>query len=212
MGRTISRWAAVSAVLASFGLASCGTQTTGSNDQGIVFQAVGIVRGPEQITEQQIQCTEPTTENAIADTSHNLDITFAREYPDRGDPFGNPCGGYIGLLNHLATLAINVTEIVITYEIPGAGIPLPSNSVATGQRINPSTSDDDASSGQTNLLYIQLAGQIVPSSMIVFLNQNVNRLPQTPYTMNVFFVAKGQSENGTRYESNQIGYTLTITQ
>ncbi len=181
-----------------------------NNDQGIVFRSTGIYRGLEAIEEDKITCTEPTVSNAIIDTAFTIDLSGMRWFPDRNDPFGDPCGGYIGLQNNLETQSINVQEISIRYEVPGASIAIPSTSVSFGQTILPTSSTVTTPSGQVNLIYAQLVGQIVPRELLVFLNQNSNSLPGTPYEMNAILVARGQSEQGTNYETNEVGYQLTI--
>lgn len=198
------------AVIGALGLGCGSGGPDGSNDQGIVFRATGMFRGLESIDEAEIRCTEPTVESAIVDTSNTVDISVLNDFPDRRDAFADPCGGIMALQNNLATQSFNVTEIVLQYEIPGAGIPIPDHSISTGQTILPATSDLEAPSGQANLIFIPLVGQILPRTIVVFLNQNVNRLPERPYIMNVFLYANGQSDAGIRYASNTIGYTLTI--
>jgi len=200
-------------LLLSAGLVACGGSggDNGDNDQGVVFRAVSFVRGPESIDADQIRCTEPTTQNAIVDSAFVINLDRERFYPDRNDPFGNPCGGYIALENNLANMAMNVQEISVRYAIPGAGIPIPENSISFGVRINPTSSQDQAASGQVNLVYSQLVGQMLPEQMITFLAQNQNGLPAPPYSMNAFFRAKGQADNGRRFTSNEIGYQFTIT-
>ncbi len=194
-------------------LVGCGGSggADGNNDQGIVFRAVSFVRGPESIDEDQIRCTEPTTQNAIIDSAWVIRLDTNTFYPNRNDPFGNPCGGYIALENNLAVAAINVQEITVNYEIPGAGITPPENSISSGIRINPVNTFDESSSGQVNLIYAQLVGQMIPEQMMTWLEQNRNSLPATPYSMNAFFRARGQADTGTRYTTNEIGYQFTIT-
>lgn len=199
-------WLVVAAVVAAPGCGGSG----GNNDQGIVFKAVGTFRGLEAIEQAQITCTEPTTSNAIVDTAFNLSISQVPNFPNRNVALADPCGGYIALENNLAQESMNVQEISITYEVPGSSIAVPSNSVSFGQTIPSANSTQTTSSGQANLIYAQLVGQIVPSNIMVFLNQNANRLPETPYLMNVSMVARAQSDDGTKYQSNEIGYQLTI--
>ncbi len=191
-------------------VAGCGG-SGGNNDQGIVFRATGIFRGLESIQPDRITCTEPTTSNAIIDASFTLSLSLPiGGFPDRFNPDADPCGGYIGLQNNLTNQSINVYEIAIRYEVPGAAVQIPDWSVSFGQSIPPATFEGDTPSGQPNLIFAELVGQIVPLPILVFLNQNVNRLPETPYVMNVFIKARGQSDQGTNYETNEIGYTLTI--
>src|SRR5690606_8262811 len=157
----------------------------------------------------RITCTEPTVENAIIDASFTLDISVVDDFPDRFDPFADPCGGYIALENNLATLAMNVQEIVIRYEVPGSAVQVPDHSITFGRRIQPASSQQETPRGQPNLIFAELVGQLVPRTHIIFLNQNVNLLPSPPYLMNAFIVAKGQSDTGEDYTTNEIGYQFT---
>ncbi len=199
-------------LVATLGVVGCGgSGGDGDNDQGVVFRAVGFVRGPESVDEDRIRCTEPTTQNAIIDSSWVVTLGQQEFFPDRNDPFGDPCGGYIALENNLATMAMNVQEITVQYEIPGASRTPPENSISFGLRINPTSSMEESSTGQVNLAYSQLVGQMIPEQMMIWLEQNQNSLPATPYSMNAFFRARGQADNGTRYTTNEIGYQFTIT-
>jgi hypothetical protein len=182
----------------------------GNNDQGIVFTATGLWRAVEQIDER-ITCTVPlSTDNALPDTSFTLSLSGVQAFPDRSSPIGDPCGGWIGLQNNLTSLNINVQQILVRYEVPGASIQVPDNPVSFGLTLPSTSSDTNPASGQPGLVYAQLVGQIVPAPIMVFLNQNVDRLPATPYFMNVFITASGQSQTGDNYTTNEIGYQLTI--
>jgi len=192
-------------------LAGCGG-SGGNNDQGVVFRATGMFRGREQIDQGRVTCTIPTVSDALVDASYNLSLSGVIAFPNRLQTIANPCGGYIALQNDLDEQSINVQEVSITYEVPGATIPIPPTSVTFGQSILPATSQQETQSGQPNLIYAQLEGQIVPRNLLVFLNANASRLPATPYLMNVYLVARGQSDDGTSYETNEIGYQLTMIQ
>ena len=154
----------------------------------------------------------PTVADALVDAAYNLSLSGVVAFPDRLEIDANPCGGYIGLQNNLDEMSMNVQEISITYEIPGATIPIPPTSVTFGQTILPATSQQATQSGQSNLLFSQLEGQIVPRNLLVYLNANASRLPATPYLMNVYLVARGQDDDGTNYQTNEIGYQLTMIQ
>lgn len=192
-------------------LVGCGGGSGDNNDQGISFRAIGMFRGAESITQGQITCTIPNVQSAISDVSFNLNINTATDFPNRNDPFADPCGGYIQLENLLLNQAINVQEIAIRYEVPGSAVGIPEHSVNSGVRINSASSTQTGSSGLPNVVFHALYSQIVPQAIIVFLNQNENRLPSPPYFMNAFLKARAQSDNGTNYESNEIGYQFTIS-
>lgn len=202
-------WSGLACALAL--VAGCGG-SGGNNDQGIVFRATGMFRTQTNITPDRITCTEPiTVESAISDTTGTISLSTTDFYPNRIDPVGDPCGGQMALQNSLTSQAINVQFITVRYEVAGAAVQVPTTVVNTGITISPPTCETcQFSSGQPGLVFVLLNGGIVPQEIVTFLNQNVNRLPATPYTMNVFLTASGQSDQGTNYESNEIGYTLTV--
>jgi len=211
MRKSIGKSAALAA-LALVVAAGCGGGSGNNNDQGVVFLATGTFRGQQSIQQGQITCVVPNASNAILDNTFTFNISTSVEFPSPNDAFADPCGGYIGLQNNLTSQAINVQEISVRYEIAGAGIGLPTQSITVGQNIPSASTTVVGPSGVPNLIFLNLQGQIVPASVVVFLNQNVNHLPATPYLMNVFMVARGQSDDGTNYQTNEIGYQLTITQ
>jgi hypothetical protein len=202
------RW---SGLLCALALVGCGG-SGGNNDQGIVFRADGIFRTQTNITPDRITCTEPiTVESAISDTTGTISLSQTDFYPNRVDPVGDPCGGQLALQNSLSSQSINVQFVTVEYQVAGSAVQVPDYVVNTGITIpSPSCQTCQFSSGQPGLAYLLLNGGIVPPQIITFLNQNVNRLPATPYQMDVYITASGQSDQGTNYETNQIGYTLTV--
>lgn len=193
--------------------AGCGG-SSGNNDQGIVFRAAGIFRTQTNITPDRITCTEPiTVESAISDTSGSISLSTTRFYPDRRDPLGDPCGGQLALQNNLTRQSINVQFVTIDYEVAGSAVQVPTYVANTGITIPPPTCEDCLfSSGQPGLVYLLFnEGGLVPEQIITFLNQNVNRLPAPPYQMNLNITASGQSDQGTNYETNITGYTITVS-
>lgn len=200
-------WLALALALASAGCGGGG----GNNDQGIVFRASGIFRSLTNITPERITCTEPLTiESSISDTSGTISLTDTFVYPDRNDPVGDPCGGQLALQNSLTQQSINVQFVTVRYEVAGSAVQVPTNVVNTGITIPSANCEGCTSSGQDGLVYLSLEGRLVPEVTMTFLNQNVNRLPATPYQLDIFVTASGQSDQGTNYETNEIGYTLTV--
>jgi len=205
------RWSGLACVLAL--VAGCGGGSSGNNDQGIVFRASGIFRTLTNITPDRITCTEPiTVESAISDTSGTISLSTTQFYPDRNDPVGDPCGGQLALQNSLTSQSINVQFVTIDYEVAGAAVQVPTYVANTGITIPPPTCETCLfSSGQPGLVYLLFnEGGLVPEQIITFLNQNVNRLPSPPYQMNLNITASGQSDQGTNYETNVTGYTITV--
>lgn len=203
-------WGGLACALAL--VAGCGG-SGGNNDQGIVFRAGGVFRTQTNISSGTITCTEPTVTSAtISDTAGTISLSSTDFYPDRTDPRGDPCGGQLALENNLTSQSINVQFVTFEYDVAGAAVQVPTERLDTGITIPPPTCVDcDPSSGQTGLVFLSLQQQIVNAVTMTFLNQNVNRLPATPYTMSVTITAFGQSDQGTNYESNPIGYTITVT-
>ncbi|HEY8517379.1 MAG TPA: hypothetical protein VIS07_17850 [Candidatus Binatia bacterium] len=203
-------WAGLA--LAAAVLAGCGGGG-GNNDQGIVFRAGGTFQSQASIQPDQITCTEPiTVDGAIADNTATISLSGTTFFPNPNDPFGDPCGGWLQLINNLSNQFINVTEVVFSYDIPGAAVQIGPHAINIGATIPPTTFQGTTPSGEPNVVFVSLQGNIVPPQIMAQLNQNVNRLPAPPYVMNVFMYARGRSDQGTNYETNEIGYTITVVE
>jgi hypothetical protein len=180
------------------------------NDNGVSFRAVGFFQG----TFQDNRCEVPTAADAIADPSNTLilDSTFL----DSGYPTGIFfCRAYLWLENNLRNQAVVVDRLDFEYEIPGSRISVPPHSSSVGIRINPANADPDASPspfGPPNVYIGIPEGQIVPASLVLFLRQNRQTLPQLPYTMIVRVTAHARSEAGEGLVSNEVGYTINWEQ
>lgn len=202
-------WGGLVAMLALF--VGCGGGSGGNNDQGIVFRATGIFRTLTSVTTGIITCTDPITNTqAITDTAGTISLSTTENYPNRTDPFADPCGGFVGLQNNLASQSINAQFVSIRYEVAGAAIQVPEVAVNIGLTVPPATCKNCTSSGIDGLIYLPLVQQLVPTETIAFLNLNQNLLPAPPYQMDVFVTVSGQSDQGTNYDSNEIGYTITV--
>jgi hypothetical protein len=189
------------------GLCVVGCGDGGDNDNGIAFRAVGFFQG----TLNEDRCEVPTASQAIADQSQNLfldDVLVDSGYP-AGVFF---CRAYVWLENNLVNQAVVVNRLDFEYEIPGSRIGLPVHTSAVGIRINPISTDPNAPPspfGPTNV-YIGLPeAQIVPASVVLFLRQNRQTLPELPYTMIVKMTAHARSDTGQNLTSNEIRYTIT---
>ncbi len=187
----------------------CGSD---ENDQGIVFRAVGIFQGEVQ----EGQCEIPTTENQITDAS--VALLLSSSFVDDGYPAATSllsfCRGFLELENNLRDQAIVVDRIDFQYEIPGAHINIPAHSAPTGLRINPVNTDpetDPSSFGQVNVIFAQLDGQLIPSTLVAFLRQNQPSLPQLPYNMIIHLTARGRTDSGDAVVSNEIRYAVQWT-
>jgi hypothetical protein len=186
------------------------------NDNGISFRAVGFFQG----TFQDNRCEVPTAADAIADPSNNLvlnDVTVDSGYPT-GIFF---CRAFLWLENNLVNQAVVVDRLDFEYEIPGSRIGIPPHSSSVGIRINPApvTQPDnppagsplpppDSPFGPPNVYIGSPQGQIVPASLVLFLRQNQQALPQLPYTMIVRMTAHARTDAGDGLVSNEVGYTI----
>jgi hypothetical protein len=201
------RWSVLACVLAL--VAGCGG-SGGNNDQGIVFRAGGTFRTLTSIAGGVVTCTEPATlDGVISDVSGTISLFGTPEYPN-GDPDRDPCGGKLALINSLVSQSINVQFVTIEYEVPGAAVAVPPGRVDVGLVVPSPSCQDCTNTGQPGLVYLSLFGRLVSAETMGFLQNNVNRLPATPFQMNLSITASGQSDQGTNYETNAVGYTITV--
>ena len=211
--RKVRRAVGVTLLLGLMGMTGvgCGDE---ENDQGISFRAVGIFQGEES----DGTCTVPTATSSIADggVSVPLDGTvfgfdvLAGGYPDSSVGF-SICRAYLQLQNDLINQSIAVERIDFEYEIPGARIAVPVNSMPTGFRIQASNVDPETAAapfGLVNTIFIHLDGQLIPSTLIQFLRQNEPSLPQPPYAMIIHIVAHGRTDTGDTLVTNELRYTV----
>jgi hypothetical protein len=193
-------------VAAVVALGACGGGG-GNNDQGVVFTATGLVDAPANITTTTITCTDPTVQNVFV-TTHEISLATTQSWPDRNSPLDDPCGGFLEVQNNLANEALNIQAVVVEYEITGSSIAIPDSPITVGLTLPPA---NPTATIPPNIDWLRLYNQVVPHNIMVFLNQNANRLPVTPYIMNLKITAQGQSIDGTRYQSNEVNYQLTVT-
>jgi hypothetical protein len=202
-------------LILGLGAAGCGDD---ENNQGISFRAVGIFQGEQQ----QDQCQVPTTENQIVDTG--IVVPLDGEVLGLGDqltggyPSSNAalsfCRGFLQLENDLINQSVVVERFDFEYEVPGSHVAIPANSAPAGYRINPANADPDTnpnSFGQVNTIFVQLDGQLVPSTLVLFLRQNQPSLPALPYVMIVHVTARGRTDSGEVLVTNEVRYTVEFT-
>lgn len=193
------------------GLVGIGCGGGGNNDQGISFRTVGIFQGRQQ----QDQCEIPTASTAISDQGIVLVLSsdsITGGFPDSNRAIGF-CRGFLQLQNNLRGQAILVEQIDFAYEIPGARVRVPENSALTGIRLNPADADPDTNpspSGQVNVVFTQLEGQLIPAALVQFLRQNAPSLPQLPYIMIIRVTARGRTDSGNVRVTNETRYTVTF--
>ncbi len=188
------------------GLIVSGCGSEGGNDNGISFRAVGVLQGELQ----EDQCQVPQADDAIADQSINVPLdsrALNNGFPT--DIFF--CRAFIWLENTLNGQAIVVDRFDFEYEVPGARIGMPSHSSSVVVRINPADSTVPSPFGPPNTYIGQPDAQMVPASVVLFLRQNRQVLPQLPYPMIVHITARGRTDAGQRVTTNAIRYTLQLT-
>jgi hypothetical protein len=205
----------------------------GSTD-GLVLRTLGFYKGRESISEGQIECEIPTTTTAIADGSFNIGLwntygTNTLFFPDRNNPFGNPCGGYIQLQNNLVFDGITVDAVVLRYKVAGArrfraqvptfqGFPTACRELrrtrsAAGTRLAPIGSDVPPSgSGAPNTGFVQLLPFVSPNLIYCLRSQyspvDPNLLSSIDLVVKAYAV--GVSDHHERYRSNVVNYHLTL--
>lgn len=193
------------------GLVSLGCGDGGDNDQGISFRIVGIFQGEQQ----EDQCEVPVIANAISDQSIVLQLnspSIDGGFPDSRSLLSF-CRGFLELQNNLFGQAVVVERIDFEYEIPSARIRIPEHSAPTGIRINPADTNPETNpspSGQVNVVFTQLDGQLIPATLVQFLRQNAPSLPALPYTMIIHIRARGRTDSGDVRVSNETRYTVTF--
>jgi hypothetical protein len=197
-------WVVGLAALIAAGGGGCGSGGgDGDNDQGISFRAVGFFSGPVE----EGMCEIPAIDSAIVDQS--FVISLYDPLLDFGfPPFLGSCLAFIELQNNLFNQAITATAITFEYEIPGAKIAIPANTVNAGQRINPVNSEEPTISGAPNVIFYQPTGQLVANATVLFLRQNILSFPPLPFPMIIRTTAFGVSDTGNEFVTNEISYTI----
>lgn len=218
---------AVAGIVLMAGVARAGTD-------GLVLTALGIYKGKEDISAQQIQCEIPTVASAIpsAVTQAGLWNTYGAPtlfFPDRNNPFGDPCGGWLQVRNNLFAEGMNVSKVTVKLRIPGANrfrdfVPTRNGFPTACKQFRKSTlfagtwldgelnQNPNSESGLTNVAFIQLL-PIVSTDLIHCL-----RAQYAPLTTDEFvslplvaaITATGRAINGDRFTSNVVSYTITL--
>ena len=215
-------------------LLGAGVAHADNNPNGMVFRAVGWFSGKAQITATSISCEVPTTADAIGDGVFEFGLwnTYGVQtlfFPDRNNPFANPCGVWLQLQNNLLDQAIQIDHIALRYKILGARrfrqfVPsrnafpiacryLRKETLFVGAVVNPVNSGvSQSGSGAANTTFIQLLPLVTPQLI------NCLRGQYAPLSTDLFTSLSlviratvfGQSDVGDAYASNSIGYALNL--
>lgn len=219
--------AAVAGMLLAAGVAHAGTD-------GLVLRAVGMYKGKEDITQDQIKCEVPTVSGAINDSVNQTGLwnTYGAQtlfFPDRNNPFGDPCGGWLQIRNNMVTQGINVDRVDVKLRIAGAkrfrdfvptrnGFPTACRqfrkaSLFTGARVDGSANENQSNnSGLPNVVFVQLL-PIVSPDLINCLREQYAPLPIDEFvslTLVAHITTTGTADNGDTFRSNSVGYTVNF--
>jgi hypothetical protein len=224
--------AAVAGVVLAAGVSQAG------QPNGLVLRAVGFFKGKEDITQDQIKCEVPTLDAAITDGNYNMGLwnTYGSQtlfFPDRNNPFANPCGGYLQMRNNMTVEGITVDRVLEHFRIAGARryrdlVPTAKKfpvacqqfrnfTYYVGTRLDGAANTVSSSeSGAPNVAFTQLL-PIVSVDLI-----NCLRAEYTPKLIpangitaySLPLIAKinmhGVADNGDGFWSNTVSYTLNL--
>lgn len=209
-----------------------------AGDDGLVLRATGWYQGVASISEGTITCEIPNIENAFPDNTSviGLSNSFGFEtiyFPDFSNPFGNPCGGWVQAWNSMRTQGINLDRIVTKYKVaqgnkrfgrtglvpmrksfPLACRQLRHQKLFLGTRLEPNNplASPSSNSGRQNVAFVQVFPQY-GADLLSCVREEFGPLPADVFT-SLSLVAKskiyGRADNGERYRSNTIRYTLTL--
>jgi hypothetical protein len=206
-----------------------------ADSDGLVLRAVGWYQGDASITQSGIRCEVPNIDGAISDGFYTMGIwnTFGEQtiqFPDRNSAFANPCGGYIQLWNSMVKQGITLNRVNLSYRIGQArrfdavvsqrrGWPTACNqfrnaTIYAGIRLGPNDplAPPSNNSGLPNVAFIQVV-PMISASVFGCLREQYASLPPDVYTDFPLIVkarASGFADNGNRYVSNVIKYTLNL--
>lgn len=209
-----------------------------AGDDGLVLRATGWYQGVASISEDAITCQIPNVTSAFPDNTYviGLSNTFGIEtshFPDDTNPFGNPCGGWVQAWNSMTTQGINIDRIETKYKIalgnkrfgrtglvpmrnsfPLACRQLRRQKLFLGTRLEPNDplAPPSSNGGRPNTAFIQVFPQY-SADLISCIRDEFIALPPEAF-VSLPLVAKskiyGRADNGDRFRSNTIRYTLTL--
>jgi hypothetical protein len=213
-----------------------GPVRAGSN--GLVLRAIGWYQGEASISEDSITCQVPDTSSAFPDNTFVIGLwnTFGiatSGFPDVLNPFGNPCGGWLQAWNSMRNQGINLQKVVTKYKIargnrrfgrtglvpmrrnlPVACRQLRRQKLFLGARLEPNNplAGSSSSSGTPNVAFVQVF-PMYSSDLLSCIRDEFSGLPTDVFS-SLPLVAKskifGRADNGEKYRSNTIRYTLTL--
>lgn len=206
-----------------------------ADTDGLVLRAVGWYQGESSISEDGIRCEVPDVSNALTDGFFSMGLwnTFGDptiEFPGRNQAFTNPCGGYVQLWNSMVKQGITLNRINLSYRIAGSrrfdsvvsqrrGWPTACNlfrqsTIWAGVRLGPNSplAPPSTGSGLPNVAFLAVT-PMVSASVFSCLREQYASLPPDVYTDFPLVIkarASGYADNGDRFVSNVIKYTLNL--
>jgi hypothetical protein len=227
MGHRLRRL--VVGVLAAAVLIAAGGRARANSD-GLVLRAFGFFEG----TFQQGTCNVPNATSGFIDAGTEMGLVNTGgfqtiSFPDLGNPFARPCGGYLQLTNSLTNEGINVLYADAKLKVQGAkqfaqqvptrnGFPsacrqFRKQRIFFPARLGPiGGAQGNSGSGESDVVFAQLL-PIVPASTFECLREQYASLPTTQFTsfpLLIHVVVTGLSDDGSTFRSNALTYTLTL--
>lgn len=209
-----------------------------SSSDGLVLRATGWYQGEASIAEGSITCQVPDISGAFPDNTFVMGLwnTFGTPtvvFPDFTNPFGNPCGGWVQAWNSMRTQGLFLTKIVTKYKIAQGNkrfgrtglVPMRNSFplacrqfrrqvLFLGSRLEPNNpfASESSSSGRPNVAFVQVFPQF-GADMLACIRDEFASLPTEAFTSLPLVTRSkiyGIADNGEKYRSNTIRYTLTL--
>lgn len=200
-------------------LAGCGGGT--NNDQGVSFSHLGYFAD----LETGGSCEDlPTGLGGLVVSLGLVRNGGAFINPDLGQGSDalisdSSIAAVVGYRNNLNGQGVRVRRLLLTYFIPGATEQPPTTTIPLSAFLGPA--DDVGDNGEfDSTLPPSFAGsnqcgfsrtQIVPPAVFRWLIFNQDKLPETPFSMEVYSTIVADSTSGNTYESNTEAFFISFT-
>lgn len=204
---------------------------------GLVLRAVGLFEGEASSNGGNNTCTVPTISTGIANSFNEMGLynTFGfatLSFPDRTNPFAEPCGGWLEMQNNMIFQGITVDRIDVRLSINGAkrfsafvptrnGWPTACRSLRninlpTGLHLYPfATTPQGVGNTGGGVPHLGFVGinPMVSAQVFRCLQQQYGALPADTYVslpLTIKVTARGTADDGSGFSSNSVRYTLTL--
>lgn len=198
------------------GAIACGGAS--NNDQGTSFLSLGYYNLDES---DKIVGVAFVNANISSDRATLADANTASD--------GRMVSVMLGMENRLRKQFLRVIRIDCSYDVQGAdaGLSIPDDSVSIGFVLGATENDsqpldgnqaivDEAGSVSQNTditrpQIVYYAFPVVSTDIFAFLNNNINRLPQLPFTMTATCYGVGITEAGDVLETNPVSLPVIFS-